>query len=100
MRVYLLYLPTVPPSVYKIDFSASIAGSIWRFFFVWMIDEERWRCYIVLPSGRLREAGMVIDLYNWAGFRDYDILFHLDDKEFVGLNDLGKISVLVVDKEA
>jgi hypothetical protein len=100
VKNYLVYPPTIPLNLYKVDFSVSIGGTIWKLFFAWSTVEERWRCTVYLPTGDIREAGLYVDVYNWSGHTDYGILFHLDDKEYVGLNDLGKTAIICIDKSA
>lgn len=41
--------------------------------FKWL--ENRWRCWITLPSGEIRQAGVFPNVMSWTGFTDYGFIF-------------------------
>ena len=42
-------------------------------YFKWL--ENRWRCWVELPTGETRQAGVFPNVINWTGFTDYGLMF-------------------------
>jgi len=58
------YFSTVhPDGVFKFEF---------RYF------NDRWNCFVTLPSGEIRAAGVEPNVLSWSGFIDYGVLFLTD----------------------
>ena len=41
--------------------------------FKWL--NERWNCWITLPSGEVRQASVYPNVISWEGFNDYGFVF-------------------------
>ena len=53
-------------------YCSTSAGSI-RLHFKWITD--KWCLWVTLPSGEVRQAGVIPGVESWAGFNDYGIVF-------------------------
>ena len=50
---------------------------------------ERWNCWVTLPSGEVRQAGVEPNVLSWSCFSDYGFMFK------TSLATIGKASVLL-----
>lgn len=55
-------------------FSALHPDGVFKFTFRWFND--RWNCWVTLPSGEIRGAGVEPLVTSWVGFTDYGIIFN------------------------
>ena len=42
--------------------------------FKWL--NNRWNCWVTLPSGDVRQAGVYPNVTSWLGFLDYGLIFY------------------------
>lgn len=55
------------------SFDTTHSDGTFTFEFKWMND--RWNCWVTLPEGEVREAGVYPGVVSWSGFLDYGLLF-------------------------
>ena len=55
------------------EFDAIHPDGTFKFVFKWMND--RWNCWVTLPGGEKRQAGVYPNVISWSGFLDYGIVF-------------------------
>lgn len=55
-------------------FSTLHPDGVFKFTFRWFND--RWNCWVELPNGDIRDAGVIPGVVSWVGFLDYGILFN------------------------
>lgn len=60
------------------SFSTSDESGIFEFKFKWLND--RWNCWVTLPDGTTRQAGVYPNAVSWSGFLDYGLVFLTDLK--------------------
>lgn len=58
------------------EFDVIESSGTFKFLFKWMND--RWNCWVTLPDGSTREAGVYPNVVSWSGFLDYGIIFKTD----------------------
>lgn len=58
------------------QFDAIDADGVFKFLFKWM--NGRWNCWVTLPNGETRGAGVYPNVTSWSGFLDYGLLFKTD----------------------
>lgn len=61
-------------------FSTSINSETFEFRFKWLND--RWNCWVTLPDGTVRDAGVYPNVVNWTGYNDYGLIFSTDLADF------------------
>ena len=92
---YQVALPVVPTNTYSFTFTSVIAGSGWSFTFLFI--NNNWVCYATPPGGlAVREARVDNKNLNWSGFPDFGCFFNLSVIP-TGLNDIGTVSMYIVD---
>lgn len=58
------------------SFSAVHPDGVFKFLFRYFND--RWNCFVTLPSGEVRAAGVEPNVVSWSGFLDYGLVFITD----------------------
>ncbi len=58
------------------SFEANATAGIFTFYFKWI--NNRWNCWVTLPDGTKREAGVQPNIHNWTGFSEYGLYFKTD----------------------
>lgn len=54
-------------------FSCSAQGGDFTFHFKWLND--RWNLWVTLPSGEVRQAGVVPGVISWSESKTYGLIF-------------------------
>ena len=57
-------------------FSAIDGDGVFTFHFKWIND--RWNCWIDMPDGTTRQAGVYPNVLSWSQFLDYSLIFMTD----------------------
>lgn len=52
-----------------------------EFIFKFKLLSGRWHCWVTLPNGTVREAGVYPNVINWTGAGDYGLVFLTSLKE-------------------
>lgn len=74
-------------------FQAEIkAGSV-EFKFKWLND--RWNCWVTLPGGKVRSAGVIPNTPNWSGYSDYSLTFNTSLADKIGHDDLLETEMVI-----
>lgn len=67
-------------------FQANIKDGIVSFKFKWLND--KWNCWVTLPDGKVRSAGVYPNVENWTGSSDYSLTFSTSIADKIGRDDL------------
>lgn len=54
-------------------FAASASGGVFNFHFKWL--NGRWNCWVTLPSGEIRQAGVLPGVTSWSEAKSYGLIF-------------------------
>ena len=54
-------------------FSCSAAGGVFEFHFKWL--NNRWNCWVTLPDGEVRQAGVLPGVTSWSESHSYGLVF-------------------------
>lgn len=81
------YLGLWPESDAVENFTWAVDTGFGAFSFYFRWFNSRWNCWVTLPGGEVREAGVFPGIPNWQGFGDYGVLFAFP-KDSIGYNDL------------
>lgn len=57
-------------------FTVNDTAGTFEFKFKWL--NNRWYCWVTLPDGSVRQAGVFPGVINWTGFLDYGLVFVTD----------------------
>lgn len=60
----------------SLTFTTLYADGVFTFTFKWL--NGRWNCWVTLPSGDIREAGVYPNVVSWSEYDDFGILFATD----------------------
>lgn len=60
----------------RFTFDVIHEDGVFNFLFYWLND--RWNCWVTLPDGNKREAGVYPNVVSWSGYTDYGIVFYTD----------------------
>lgn len=71
-NVVLVSYPNTSPS-HNFSFSTVEENGVFKFHFMWKND--RWNCWVTVPSGEVRQCSVYPNVISWLGFLDYGILF-------------------------
>lgn len=74
-------------------FSAIDEDGTFRFHFRWI--NERWNCWVTLPSGEERTCSVYANVISWTGFLDYGIVFSTELKE-ISFSDLFSTELYII----
>ena len=85
---YLVRWPTDEVSE-NFSFEVIHPDGTFRFLFKWI--NNRWNCWVTLPSGEVRQAGVYPGVYSWTGFLDYGIVFK------TGLSEISFTSLVLTE---
>ena len=55
------------------EFSTSASGGNFTFHFKWLND--RWNCWVTLPDGEVRQAGVLPGVTSWSEAKNYGLIF-------------------------
>ena len=61
------------------EFEAIDAAGTFKFLFKWLND--RWNCWVTLPDGSVRQAGVYPNVVSWTGCLDYGLVFKTELSE-------------------
>lgn len=64
-----------------------------RLEFKWFND--RWNCWVTLPSGEKRQAGVYPNVMNWDGYTDYGIVF-MSSLDTINFNSLLLAEIYII----
>lgn len=51
-------------------------AGVFHFHFKWL--NNRWNCWVTMPDGTTREAGVYPGVMSWTGFLDFGLVFVTD----------------------
>ena len=54
-------------------FSCSAQGGVFEFHFKWL--NNRWNCWVTLPDGTVRQAGVQPNVPSWSESKTYGLIF-------------------------
>lgn len=54
-------------------FAASASGGVFNFHFKWL--NGRWNCWVTLPNGEIRQAGVLPGVTSWSEAKSYGLIF-------------------------
>lgn len=57
-------------------FSVNDTAGTFDFKFKWL--NGRWNCWVTLPDGTVRQAGVYPNVISWSGFLDFGLVFVTD----------------------
>jgi len=70
--MYKIPFPAETPAE-NMKFACSLPFGTFTFQLKWF--NGRWNCWVTLPDGEIRQAGVNPNIYCWTGFNDYGLLF-------------------------
>ena len=82
--------PTSEPQE-NFSFSVNDTSGIFEFKFKWL--NNRWNCWVTLPDGSVRQAGVYPNVASWTGFLDYGLVF-ITDLQNINLHSSFKLALL------
>lgn len=75
------------------SFQANVSAGVFTFLLKW--SNERWNCWVTLPKGVVRGAGVNPNVLCWTGMSDYGLEFKTELKTKIGRNDLSKVEIIL-----
>ncbi len=86
-------IPQLPTNPFNFQTTISVNGSL--YIFEYRFYQARWHLWVTFPDLQKREAGIFPNVTSWTGYLDYG-LFIKTDLDFIGQNDLDKITILLL----
>ena len=71
-KTELVPFPSEDPQE-NFEFSCTADAGNFTFHFKWMCG--RWNCWVTLPDGSVRQAGVEPNVVSWTGYDDYGLVF-------------------------
>lgn len=71
--------------VENFTFEATTTAGALSFLFKWINDA--WSCWVTLPDGTVRQAGVYPNVISWTGCSDYGLVF-ITDLETISFSSL------------
>lgn len=91
MTVYQIVMPAFNSTIQKFKFSSKVGKITVGFEFQWFND--KWNCWVTLPTGEIRHVGIYPNILNWKGFTDYQIYVQYNKNDVIAFNDLPSITL-------
>ena len=71
-KTELVPFPSEDPQE-NFEFSCTADVGSFTFHFKWL--NGRWNCWVTLPDGSVRQAGVEPNVVSWTGYDDYGLVF-------------------------
>lgn len=89
---YQINIPDLPTDPYNFNFASTLPQGLFTFSFKFF--NGVWNCWVLLPTGEIRQAGVYPNVRNWLGFFDYYIKFNTT-LDSIGQNDLPNVTMVL-----
>jgi len=89
---WVVAFPQLQQGAFNFVFTSTLP--VGEFGFEFKFFAGHWNCWVTLPSGEIRPAGVYPNDVSWTGFADYYIQFQTT-LAAIGQNDLGSVSMVV-----
>jgi hypothetical protein len=88
-NIYQIEIPQAASGLTKFDFT-SMLGDISLLFNFWFFN-NRWNCWVTLPSGEKRTIGIFTNNYCWSEYSDYSVIISFSNENifFDDILDIG-----------
>lgn len=86
-------IPSTAAGLEKFDFSSNTDDGAFLFSF-WYFNNQ-WNCWVTLPTGEIRTAGIFSNNINWTAFGDYSLLIVFSNST-ITFDDIINLGVYII----